>query len=497
MALSTAVDPSAVARVLGIQTTFKDLRGGRIVNLPQRIAVIGQGATASLYSTTKAQLTSAFEVGSAYGFGSPLHLAALQLFPVNGDGVGTIPVTFYPLDDDGSGVASSGTITPGGAATAAATYYVKVNNILSEAFTVASGDAVADIIDAMVVAVNAVVEMPVVAADGTTVLNLTSKWKGASANDIYVEMVGTSTSVSFAVVQPASGATNPDVQGALDQIGTVWETMLLNCMESTDTTTLGLFSTFGEGRWGALVRKPCVAFCGTGEATVATAIAVPDARPTDRTNCQIAAPGSNDLPLTIAARALARIAVVANSNPPVDYGSRDMSGITPGTDAQQWTYPQRDQAVKGGSSTTVVKDSVVNIGDVITMYHPSGDPTPAYRYVVDLVKLQNIIFNLDLIFNTAAWDGAPLIPDDQPTSNRSAKKPKMAVAACAAMVDNLGLAAIISDPETAKAGIQAEIDESNPKRLNVLVPVQLSGNTNIKSIDLEFGFYFGTSAVVA
>ena len=105
------VDASAVARVVGVETIFKNLRGGSIVFLPQRIAVVGQGNTLASYSTDKAQLTSAFAVGSAYGFGSPLHLAALQLLPVNGDGVGTIPVTFYPLEDDGSGIASAGDIT--------------------------------------------------------------------------------------------------------------------------------------------------------------------------------------------------------------------------------------------------------------------------------------------------------------------------------------------------------------------------------------------------
>jgi len=36
MAISTAVDVSAVARVVGIKTTFKDLRGGSIIFLPQR-----------------------------------------------------------------------------------------------------------------------------------------------------------------------------------------------------------------------------------------------------------------------------------------------------------------------------------------------------------------------------------------------------------------------------------------------------------------------------
>jgi phage tail sheath gpL-like len=105
------VDVSAVARVLGITTQFKDLRGGSVVFLPQRIALIGQGATASTYSLTKFQITSAAQAGARYGYGSPIHLAARELFPSNGDGVGTIPVTVYPLDDDGSGVAATGDIT--------------------------------------------------------------------------------------------------------------------------------------------------------------------------------------------------------------------------------------------------------------------------------------------------------------------------------------------------------------------------------------------------
>jgi phage tail sheath gpL-like len=194
---------------------------------------------------------------------------------------------------------------------------------------------------------------------------------------------------------------------------------------------------------------------------------------------------------------LARIAKVANNNPPQDYGSQAATGLVAGDDGDQWTYADRDAAVKKGSSTVEVKDGVVNISDVITFYHPSGDPIPAYRYVVDIVKLQNIIFNLDLIFATPEGDGAPLIPDDQPTVNRSAKKPKAAVAAVCAMLDSLGLNAIISAPETAKENTFAAINEQNPKRLDVATTVQLSGNTNIISVDLNFGFYFGQATVVA
>lgn len=500
MTISTAVDASAVARVLGIQTIFKDLRGnGGITFLPQRLALIGQGATSSVYATTKAQVTSALEVGTTYGFGSPLHLAALELLPANGDGIGTIPLTVYPLEDDVAGVAATGDITPGGAQTVAAAYRVRVSGILSEEFVISVGDTVATIVAAITAAINAVLEMPVTAVDnlGATV-DLTSKWEGTSANDIFVEIIGSTTAgTTFAITQPAGGLVNPDVTTALDQIGDVWESMALSCMDIADTTTLDLYSAFGEGRWGALTRKPLVVFTGNTEAAVATAITVPDARKTDRTNAQLVAPGSVNLPFVAAARQLARIIVVAQNNPPSDYGSQDASGIIPGTDGEQWDYLTRDQAVKAGSSTVEVKDGVVNISDVVTFYHPTGDPTPAYRFVCDIVKLQNILFNLDLIFATAEWDGAPLIPDDQPTVNRSAKKPKMAVAAVSSMHDSLGLEAIISDPETAKDSTVAEIDSQNPKRLNLVTTVQLSGNTNIISVDLEFGFFFGTSTVVA
>jgi len=502
MPISTAVDPSAVARVVGIKTAFKDLRGGGILFLPQRVAVVGQGSTTSTYPTVKAQVTSALEVAQTYGFGSPLHLAVLQLLPVNGDGVGTIPVTVYPLVDDGSGAVSSGDITPGGSQTEAASYRVVINEIPSEAFVISAGDTVADIVTAMTAAVNAVLEMPVIAVDATpgtsTTVDITSKWKGTSANDIVLTVVGSTTAgTTFAFTQPTGGLVNPDVDDALSQVGNVWETMMLNCMDVADTASLTKYTTFGEGRWGALTRKPLVVFTGTTEVSPQTAIVIPETRKTDKINSQLVAPGSDELPLVVAARQLARIVKVANNNPPQDYGSRDASGLVPGTDGEQWDYTQRDLAVKGGSSTTEVKDGVINISDVVTYYHPTGDPIPAYRFVVDIVKLQNILFNLDLIFATEEWDGAPLIPNDQPTSNRSAKKPKTAVTAVASMLDSLGLNAIISDPESAKANTFAEIDSGNPKRLNVTTTVQLAGNANIISVDLNFGFFFGTSTVVA
>jgi phage tail sheath gpL-like len=293
-----------------------------------------------------------------------------------------------------------------------------------------------------------------------------------------------------------NGATNPSVTAALAQVGDVWETMFLNCLDVADTTTLAEYAAFGEGRWGALVHKPCIFFTGNTATTVANAIAVPDARKTDRTNGQFVAPASNDLPFVVAARQLARVLKVANNNPPTAYGGQKATGLVPGADGSQWLYTQRDTAIKGGSSTISVVDSIVTLEDIVTFYHPTGDPLPAYQYAVDIVKIQNILYNIDLIFSEASWKSAPLLPDDQATTNPNARKPKDAKAALASLVDSLGLEAIISDPATAKDSIVAVINSTNPKRLDMALTVALSGNTKIKSVDLFFGFFFGTAPTV-
>lgn len=497
MSLSTAIDASAVARVVGIKTSFKDLRNGNILKLPQRIAVVGQGDSSIAYATDKIQLSSAQSVGERFGFGSPLHLAARELFPVNGDGVGTIPVTFYPLEDDAAGVAAAGNVILTGTATESGVLYVEVGGVKSEAIVVEEGVAGDSLEITIANAINANVNMPVSAASnaGTDSVDITAKHAGGSGGYITVRWIGEVAGITAGVTAMSGGLVNPDVQDGLDLFGDVWETLVVNCLDFFDTTNLDLFQTFGEGRWGATTRKPCVVLTGNPN-NLLVSKALTTGRELDRVNSVISAPGSFNTPWVIAARATARIAVLANNNPAHDYGSLPLENLITGEDSEQWTIAERDEAVKAGLSTTIVKNGIMYLSDVVTMYRPDGEAVPAYRHVVDIIKVMNIVFNLDLIFATAEWDGAPLIPDEQPTANRSAKKPRMAIAAICAMHDNLGLEAIISDPDFAKNNTFAEIASDNPKRLNVETTVKISGNTNIISIDLNFGFYFGTPSIV-
>ena len=483
---------SARATTTAVEPLFRNLKKGGAGFLPQRIAVIGQGATASTYATTKAQVFSANEVGSTYGYGSPLHLAVRELLPANGDGVGDIPVTVYPLEDGGGATVSAGDITPSISSQTASTFRVRVSGIYSLPFSVTATDTVATIVTKMTTAVNGVPEMPIIATDSTTTVDTASKWKGVSANDIVLAVDGpTDTGVTWAFTQHVSGTSNPVITGALAQIGPVWETLVVNCMEFDDTTTLDALQSENIGRWDPQVWTPFVAFTGVPEATYATAVAISDARPTDYTNSHISAQGSESLPCAIAARGAMRIAKQANENPAVGYNGKTLNTIYPGLDSQQWTYAQRDAGIKVGFSSSTKEDGVVKLGDIVTFYAPTGDTDPSYRYVVTLIKLWNFVYRINTIFRGDPWRSAPLIPSDQVSSNPLAKKPSDAIAEVAAVIDSAAKDAIISDPATAKKTIVAAINGSNPNRLDFSAQIQISGNTRIKAFDLSWGFYFG------
>jgi len=587
------IDVSAVARVLGIGVQFVNLRGAAALQLPQRIAVFAQGRSDVTYSTTKYPATTAADAGNRFGFGSPIHLIMRELRPVNGDGVGSIPVTIYPLVDDGSGAAAVGNVTPSGTASVAAAYRLRASGVQSQQFTIPAGAIdVTAICRKVKTACDAVLEFPMLTSftygtvvasalvgagngtitslavhsgstpkpgawtlkvktavtnggvwtltdpdgivaqdnitqtvgastatvfsnqagldftitDGSTDFALgatftitvpatnvvfTSKWKGLSANALILDIVDPAVGINWAITQPTGGLVNPSFTAALNQVGNVWETLGLNAMNADDTTTLDALKTFGEGRWGDLVHAPMVFVCGNTNASEVTATTITDARKTDFQNAQLVAPGSVSLPFVVAARQLARIAVQANNNPPTDYGRLPAETIVPGTDAQQWDWPTRDAAVKAGSSTSGVADGIVRIGDVVTFYHPTGEDPPAYRYLVDVVKLQNIIYNFRVAFEDPAWAAAPLIADDEPTVNPNAKKPKNAKTLASTVIDGLADNAVITNRVDAKKSIIASVNSQNPKRLDLQATVQLSGNTNIKALTIQFGFFFG------
>lgn len=497
MTVSTAFAPSRVARGVAILPQYKPQGAAGTRYLPVSIALIAQGGESTTYAATKRRVFTAYEGGSVYGFDSPIYQALESLLPPSGDGVGDIPVDIYPIASPTAGTpaAAVGTITPtvsGGAVATPQDYYILVNNRRSLKIRTAVGDDAAAFIAAGIAAVNGVLGMPGTASDGTTNVTFTAGWNGASGDNIHLAVESPDDAeVTFVIVQPTGGAGTISITEPLAAIGNVWETHVINGNDYTDSDFLDEYAAYNEGRWDPEVRKPLRVYTGTNEATLATVTAVTDARKTDRTNVILTNPGSNDLPIVIAADQVRRIAPLANTDPAHDYCARKCPRLTAAADSSQWTSAQRQAAVVAGCSTIEVVDGVVQISDVVTCYHPTGEEPPAYRKDVNIWKISTMIYNTGLIFGSSDWAGAPLVPDAQAVKTPSAKKPKMALGALYALYDAAGSDGIISDPDYAKTNSSADIDGSNPDRLNVVEVFKLGGNSNVISIDMNFGFYYG------
>lgn len=497
MPTSDAYPASHGSRGVAVLTEYKQGQKQEADKLPMRIAVLGQGSASPAYTAAKRRVYSAKEVGELYGYTSPLYLIARVLFPENGEGVGDIPVTIYPLSV-ATGTESTGSITPSGSGTKTEKHWIEVNNIKSNVFSAVNGDTVATLIDKAVAAVNAVLGMPVTASDGTTTLDFEAGWEGDTGDNIVVKWVvpdDSDWSFTGNEANLTSGAGTVAVDAAsegLNLVGTAWDTLFISAFDYTDSDNLDAFSTFGEGRHLPAVGKPMLAFTGCNEATIGTVTAVTDARKTDRTNCIVPNPGSHDLPFLIAADAVRRIAVLANNNPSHDYGLQKLTNLTPALDSVQWG-DTNEAAFDAGCSTIIVQDSVVKISDVLTCYHPTGEDPAPYAYAVDNVKLWNVRHNFNGVFDTEEWKSGPaLVPDDQTVDpSTRAKKPKDAVAAMAGIFTRLAKGAIISDPDYAMENSTATINGTNPKRLDIIAKFKISGNVNVLPITLQWSFYFG------
>ena len=487
---------TAVSRVCGVNVEYKNYNTGTAAMLPQRLAIIGQGNDDAVFSAEKFEIEgSANAVGDKYGYGSPLHLAALQLFPQNGKSA-DFPVTIYPLAKAASAVAAKGAIgvmvaKPSKGATTNGSGTVYVGGIAAE-FAIKKGDGTQAILAAVKTAVDSVLNMPAKTGDvEADEIPLTAKWSGESSSMITLEVVADIPGVTFSLKKFAGGAIDPDVNTALGKIGVVWETFILDCFDYKKEARLDVYQAFGENRWSALEKKPLLVCHGCTDAfTERTKIT--DTRKNDAINFLVVSVGSREMPFVVAARALLNdIVTTANSNPAQGYKGL-LTGLHCGADDVQENYIQRNASVNKGSSTNIKNGNVAELNDIVTFYHPVNEGQfPGKRYVVDLVKLQNVVFNVRLIMEADNLKGAPLVSDTTITDNKKAVQPKTIKTSFINLADSLAMQAIIQEPEFSKKNMKVEIDKNNPKRVNVQFPVKLSGNVEISDSDIYFGFYLG------
>lgn len=615
MGISTAVPAGAIARAVGVDIKNVNLRTGMTM-LPNQVAVLGQPMknAAGVVYNKKQVVTSASEAGDKYGYGSPIHLMCLQLFPRTGDGVtADIPVNVYPLEAPDTAKTAVGSYEVAGTSIVNVAAKIWIGNMYANV-VISKGDTAEVIIESMKSSIDSNINMPVLtettagvsatgasliggatpelpstltasdyqilasvdsvpltvdidlsssddelsvadvlqtslnnagasvtakwdasnsqyviyaqskgvesqittftdSGSGTTglsaalkldsgsgalvsngtdeipsTLSVTAKWAGLTGNDIQLDVeLDPESGITFVINDMADGLLNPDVDLALNNFKDIWNTIVVNQF-SRDTDNFDKFSAFCESRWNGLVGLPFTAIYGDNNESRDELLSPAVDRESDRTNTCIPVYGSKSLPFEIAARASGLIVSRAQSNSPRPYIGMAMTGIGGGTDEQQLEYTDRNYLEENGISTTLTKSGVPIIQDVMTFYRPKGETEPGFKYVVDLFKSFNWLFNLKLLFSSKKWEGVILVNNEDVVTNEWARKPSTAVVDIYGLIDSFADNAIIVDRDYAKKNCKAEIDPDNPNRLNTKTLVKYSGAGRISSNTLEFGF---------
>ena len=496
MALSTAFPSSRVASGLAIKTDYSAPVLNEPLGRPVNIFVIGVAESSKTVTSEPVQMTTLAAAADHVGYRSTIYEALNALKPAFGDGVGSLPITYFPLAVT-TGGAATGDITPSGTCTSTQIYRVKINNKVSQDITMLATETVADFTAKATAAINGILDMPMSAADGTTTVDLTAGFYTDAGDHLYVEIESPSDAdMTFVITQPNSGSGTVDYATAWNVFNDTWYSHVLFAQgDATNSTFLDSADTFGEARWAAEVYKPFKCYTGSNESTAATIRAITAARKNDRTNSIKWVPGGNDLPWVIAGRMLAVMLPIAASDPAMDYCNRRVTGLKAGSASVSPDSGARDLAVKDGLSTVIVDpptaantNGTVYIEDSVMCYHPDGETPPGYRWDVDLEKENAMIFNLAIIF---AEYGNPLVPDGQAVTNKNARKPSFYKRRVFKLYDGAANEAWIADTDYAKENTLLVISGSNPRRLDASCVYKLAGNLGVRSVDNNFSLYVG------
>lgn len=390
-------------------------------DVASKIAIIGSyEAGKTITDEVPALSLSPEETGATYGFGSMLHRLHIQ---VNRGSSGQVPVYIVPQAETGGAAAAAGEIDfTGSTGVLAGTLYIYTGFDLTRV-SITDGMSVEDIADAVVAAYNADSSLNYIAAKTavTFEVTFTSKTSGVFGDSGILSFnreagQETPTGITAAFTQPTGGSGLPDIQDALDGMGTNDN---VNELEFTalahgygqDATTLDNIRDYvgaGDqltGTYAKIVARPFYSATGdnvAGSSGLTALLAVGAGQTTDRANVIIPVPGSKSHPSEIGAQLVGIVERIALTSAARSYGGQAFSRIDPGDTSDRWTDTEtsRDLAVNAGISVSVVDGGVVKINDAITLYHPTSIPESSniYRELVNIRKIRNLLANYKTTF---------------------------------------------------------------------------------------------------
>jgi phage tail sheath gpL-like len=403
-------------------TSLAPATAGSVQNVPQGVSVtnkVRNGWLIGTYDPAKLavvdnipkQYLSAAQVGDELGFGFPLHRMALA-WEKQGAGIN---MWITPQSEEAGATAATGTITVTVTTAEAGTLWLYIANDLVNGVgvTITAGASDADIATAIAAAINADKDLPVTASAALGVVTVTAKAKGTYGNFVSIETdlnVGESTpgGVTLAIVDMATGATDPDIDDALNGNGTGDAANTIDATDCVDAygivqaklTKTSTYNGLGDqkvGCYAPTVGRPMRFFNvsvepgSTGYTNMKT---ISDANLYDRTNLLIGMPDTARHPVEAAAEMAGYCAATNQARPADSYVGQPITGSV-GDAADRWTDDPDvlDAANKAGIATTRFQNSAIVIWGLVTMYRPASVQVNknAYRSCRNISIIQNIL----------------------------------------------------------------------------------------------------------
>jgi phage tail sheath gpL-like len=434
----------------------------------QRVLIIGQRFAAGTGVTgVPQQVLSAAQAVGLFGQGSNTAQMCAAFKAANP----YADLWALPLNDGGSSVAATGTITIAGTATAAGTLRCYVGGLLCSV-AVASGDTATVVGTALASAITANKEVPLTAANVAGVVTLTSKQKGEVGNffDLrfnYYTGETTPAGLTVSTVAMSGGTGNPDIAAALTAIGDVhYQTFVVPWI---DASNLGKIEAMLATRFGPMVQREGLCYVGaSGTVGVLTTLG------TSRNSPYTVLVGSGKSPTPPWVWGAAAAGLDTNEPDPArPRQTLVLPTVLAPALTDQWTQTERNTLLYSGISTfKVAMDGQCSIERLITTYalNAYGLPDTSYLDVETMRTIAYLRYTVRVRITSKyprhklANDGTVYGP------GQAIVTPKVLRGELIALFREWESAGLAEDIEQFKQDLVVERNASDPNRVDAVIP---------------------------
>lgn len=457
-----------------------------LLGIHQKLLLIGQRLSGGKTSAGElVRVVSVADANEKFGYGSMLARMVAAAKAANA----YTEMWAVGLDDNGAGVAASGTLTFTGAATAAGTLALMVGGVRVRT-AVAVGDAAAAVATAVAAAVNANTWLSVTAAAEAGVITFTARHKGEVGNSIDLRLnyyLGESTPAGLTteIAAMSGGSGNPEVQTALDALADIQFDYL--AMPYTDAANLTAMENELEGRWGPLTQIEGICFSAV-KGTSAAMGTLGNTRNSQFVSILGAGKSPSGVP-ELAACYAAVAAFYLNIDPARPLQTLELTGMLPPRETDRLNQSERNVLLYDGISTMLVDDGgTCRIERAITTYQTNvwGVPDPSYLDVNTLATLAYIRVQVRARIS-GKFPRYKLADDNaRVLAGQAVVRPKDIHLELVSLFRQMEDAGIVEGLEQFKADLVVERNANDKNRVDALIPPDLVGQFRVFAGQVQF-----------